>query len=95
MHGGVPKGAGYYHVNVSLFDDKSRAPIADAQVQMQLEQPGLTTVTTELEPMLIGAGSYGNYIKPEARTFYRITLSIARPQGTTRLVEAKFEHKFE
>lgn len=95
MHGGVPKSAGYYHVNVSLFDEKTRAPIDGAQVQMQLEQPGLTSATTELEPMLIGAGSYGNYIKPQTRTFYRITLRIARPQGATRLVEAKFEHKFE
>ncbi len=95
MHGGVPKGAGYYHVNVSLFDEKTRAPIGDAQIQMQLEQPGLSSTTTELEPMLIGAGSYGNYIKPEPRAFYRITLHIARSQGTTRLVEAKFEHRFQ
>ena len=95
MHGGVPRGAGYYHVNVSLFDEKTGAPIDDAQVQMQLEQPGLASATTELEPMLIGVGSYGNYIKPQPRTTYHITLRILRPQAAPRLVEAKFEHKFE
>jgi hypothetical protein len=24
MHGGIPKGSGYYHVNVSLFDESRR-----------------------------------------------------------------------
>ena len=64
MHGGIPKGSGYYHVNVSLLDQKSRAPINDAHVQMQFHLPDLTSVTTELEPMAIGPGSYGNYMKP-------------------------------
>ena len=30
MHGGVPKGSGYYHLNVSLFDRMSGAPVPDA-----------------------------------------------------------------
>lgn len=94
MHGGIPKGEGYYHVNVSLFDEKSRAPINGAQVQMQFEQPGLSSATTELEPMAIGAGSYGNYMKAEPKTPYRITLRIARP-GAIRTVETKFERRFE
>jgi cytochrome c5 len=94
MHGGIPEGSGYYHVNVSLFDEKSRAPINDAQVQMQLEEPGLTRTTTKLEPMAIAAGSYGNYMEPRPRIRYRITLRIQRPQAT-RTVEAKFEHRFE
>ncbi len=94
MHGGIPRGSGYYHVNVSLFDEKSRAPIDDAHVQMQFEQPGLTSAETELEPMVIAAGSYGNYIKPQRRSRYRITLRIHSPR-MTRTVEAKFEHRFE
>ncbi len=94
MHGGIPRGSGYYHVNVSLFDEKSRAPIDDAHVQMQFEQPGLTSAETELEPMAIAAGSYGNYIKPQRRSRYRITLRIHSPRAT-RAVEAKFEHQFE
>jgi len=94
MHGGIPTGSDYYHVNVSLIDEKTRAPIDDALVQMQLEQPGLTSTETKLEPMVISAGSYGNYIKPQHRTSYRITLRIRR-LGATRTIEAKFEHRFE
>jgi cytochrome c5 len=92
MHGGIPKGSGYYHVNVSLFDEKSRAPINNAQVHMQFDWPGLDSIPVELEPMMLG-GSYGNYVKPQPGTSYRITLRIKR-QGATRTVEAKFERTF-
>jgi len=94
MHGGVPSGAGHYHVNVTLFDELTRAPINDATIKMHLEQRGLTSIGTELEPMLNGVGSYGNYVKPQPKTSYVIALHIARP-GATRDVEAKFEHRFE
>lgn len=94
MHGGVPSGAGYYHVNVSLFNEITRAPINDAQITMELEQRGRTGIETKLEPMSIGVGSYGNFIKPQPDTSYLITLHIARP-GAARGVEAKFEHRFE
>jgi cytochrome c5 len=93
MHGGIPKGAGYYHLNVSLFDQKSHTPVDDAQVKMQFDWPGLTSTPIELEPMLIG-GSYGHYVKPQPGTPYVITLSIKRP-GASGAVEAKFQHKFE
>jgi cytochrome c5 len=92
MHGGIPKGSGYYHVNVSLFDEKTRAPINNAQVQMQFDWPGLDSIPVELEPMMLG-GSYGKYVKPQPGTSYRITLRIKRP-GTTRTVEANFESTF-
>lgn len=94
MHGGIPKDPGHYHVNVSLIDEKSRSPIDDAHVQMQFEQPGLTSAAIELEPMVSYAGSYGNYIKPQRKTTYRITFRIRRA-GATRTVEAKFRQKFE
>lgn len=94
MHGGIPTGSGYYHVNVSLFDEERRAPISDAKVQMHFEQPGLTSAETALEPMTIGAGSYGNYINPLPRTPYLITLSIDRP-GANATIEAKFKQRFD
>lgn len=94
MHGGIPKGSGYYHVNVTLYDAKSRAPIDDAKVQIQLKEPGLNFTTTELERMAIGSGSYGNYTKPEPGSRYVITLRVDRP-GATQPVEAKFNHRFE
>ena len=92
MHGGVPKSSGYYHVNVSLFDEKTRAPIKNAHVQMQFDWPGLDSIPVELEPMMLG-GSYGNYVKPRPGTSYRITLRIKRP-GVTQTVETKFERTF-
>jgi cytochrome c5 len=91
MHGGVPKGSGYYHVNVSLFDQKSRAPISDAQVQLQIDWPGSFSTPLKLEPMLLG-GSYGNYVKPQPGTSF-ITVRINRP-GEKEAVVARFEHKF-
>lgn len=94
MHGGIPQDPGYYHVNVSLFDEKSNAPISDAKVQMRYEQPGLTSAEIELEPMTIGAGSYGNYIKPLAKQSYLVTLRIERP-GAVGTIEAKFKRRFE
>jgi cytochrome c5 len=93
MHGGVPKGSGYYHVNVSLFDEKSRAPITDAHVQMQFDWPGLASAPIELEPMLPGSGSYGSYVKPQPGTPYLITLRI-EPSGTARPVTVRFRRKF-
>ena len=94
MHGGIPQGSGYYHLNVSLFDAKSRAPIDNAQVQMRFEQAGRTGTLTKLERMEIGAGSYGNYVKPQPRYPYNINLRIEMP-GATQAVEARFEHSFE
>ncbi len=93
MHGGIPKGSGYYHLNVSLLDEKSRAPINDAQVQMQFDWPGLNSPPSKLEPMLLD-GSYGKYVKPQPGTSYLITLHIKRP-GENRTVDVKFKHKFE
>jgi len=43
--------------------------------------------------MMVGAGSYGNYIKPHPGTSYQITLQIQRP--ATQTVETKFEYKFD
>jgi len=95
MHGGVPQGPGYYHVNVSLYDAKSRAPINDAHIQMQFARPGLDSTSIKLQPMSIGVGgSYGNYVKPQPGTSYAITLNIHRP-GASDSVEAKFQHAFE
>lgn len=94
MHGGIPSGSGHYHVNVSLLDVKSQAPLDSARVEFRLEQPGLTSVSTLLEPMGVGAASYGNYIKPRGKTVYLVTVRVLRP-GTTRAVEAQFNHRFD
>jgi cytochrome c5 len=94
MHGGIPRGSGYYHVNVSLYDTAWQAPVDDAKVEMEIAEPGLSKTTTELQHMAIGGGSYGNYVKPYAGKRYLITLRIHRP-GATEAIEEKFSHRFE
>lgn len=91
MHGGVPSGSGNYHVNVSLLDRTSKAPITDARVEVQFEQPGLTSETKPLEPVVINkAASYGNYVKLRSKTQYVVTVRIRQP-GNPQPVEARFE----
>jgi len=93
MHGGIPEGPGHYHVNVSLLDAKTQAPINDATVEIRLEQPGLTSTSVSLEPMGVGAASYGNYLKPARGASYVITVRAQR-RGSSNAVEAKFDHRF-
>lgn len=94
MHGGVPQAPGIYHINVSLFDKQTRQPISDAKVEMRFVLSGRTSSAIELEPMEIGAGSYGNYVQPQPRYPYGIALRITRP-GATHALRTKFEHTFE
>lgn len=94
MHGGVPTGSGYYHVNVSLLESSSNAPINGAQVEVLLEEPGMARESKTLEPMGIGAASYGNYLKVRTNTPYIVTVRVRKP-GSSRAEEARFEHRFE
>jgi cytochrome c5 len=94
MHGGIPAGPGYYHVNVSLLDAKNQAPINDANVEIRIEQPGLNSTSKTLEPMAVGAASYGNYVKLQKKTSYLITVRV-QTSGSTRTVEASFDHRVE
>jgi cytochrome c5 len=93
MHGGIPEAPGYYHINASLYDAKTRTPIHGAQIQMQFGSPGLVGTVMTLEPMSL-AGSYGNYVKPQPGSPYLIGLSIKKP-GESGTIEARFEHTFE
>jgi cytochrome c5 len=94
MHGGIPSGADYFHVNVSLLDAKKQAPIDGANVEIRIEQPGLSGASKTLEPMAVGAASYGNYVKLQKKNSYLITVRVQTP-GSTRTVEAKFDHRVE
>jgi cytochrome c5 len=94
MHGGIPSGSGYYHVNVSLLDARTQAPINDANVEVRIERPGLSGASKALEPMAVGAASYGDYVKLEKKTSYLVTVRVQTP-GSTRTIEAKFDHRVE
>lgn len=93
MHGGVPGGAGQYHVNVSLFDAKTGAAIPDAQVEVEIDEVGMTSESKKLEPIVIhDTASYGNYFKLSGKTSYVIIVRVRKPDSS-RSVEAKFEYK--
>lgn len=93
MHGGVPSGSGNYHVNVSLLDAASKERIADAKVEVRVEQPGLSGETKALEQVVINkVASYGNYVRMAAKATHVVTVRITRP-GSSQQVEAKFDFK--
>lgn len=89
MHGGVPSGSGYEHVNVTIFDHATMIPVPSARVTATVEEVGLTSESKTLQPMT-AAGSYGNYFRMTSKNAYRVTVHIATPEST-RAIEAKFE----
>jgi cytochrome c5 len=93
MHGGVPGGAGHYHVNVSLLNAASKAPVGDAKVEIRVAQAGMPGESIALEPVVINnAPSYGNYVRLRGKSSYLITVRIQKPDSS-RPVETKFEHR--
>ena len=91
MHGGVPTGKGYYHVNVSLFDSKTNAPIADAQVKVTVSDPVMGGETKSLQLMATpNAPSYGNYFRISGMNPHTVTVHVRRP-GAAREITAKFD----
>jgi len=93
MHGGIPSGKGYYHVNISLFDSKTRAAITDAQVEAGVREPVSGGETKKLELVRINnTQSYGNYFRMSSNNPYTITVLIRKP-GSSRVIEARFDFK--
>ena len=95
MHGGIPGGKGHYHVNISLFDSKTRGVIADAQVEASVADPVMGAVTKKLELVALNnIKSYGNYFRMPGKDPYAITVKIRRP-GTSRTIEARFNFRHD
>ncbi len=93
MHGGVPAGRDYFHVNISLFDSKTRAVVTDAQVEVRIAEPVTGGQTKKLELVTIDKmKSYGSYFRMPSNNPYTITVSIQRP-GMARVAEAKFDYR--
>ena len=90
MHGGIPAGKGYYHVNVSLFDSTTGAPIADAKVKATVSDPVMGGETRTLELMATPPPSYGNYFRISGMNSHTITVRIRRPNAA-REITAKFD----
>jgi cytochrome c5 len=97
MHGGVPRGPDYYHVNVSLWDHATGAPVDDAKVAVEIDTLGTPAASElkSLEPtMALGAGSYGNYVIMKRHAGYAITVQVQTPR-TSAVTRARFEYKLD
>ena len=93
MHGGVPRGEDYYHLNVSLYDSATKAPVTDAAVTATVSDPVMGGQTKSLELMAIGEGiSYGNYFQIAGLNPHIITVRIDRP-GAPGPITASFDFK--
>lgn len=87
----IPSGKGYYHLNISLADNKSRVPVTDAQVRVQVSD-GMNTESKALGLVAANnAASYGNYFRFTSGNSYNITAEIRRPGVPA--IEAKFAFK--
>ena len=92
--GGVPRGADYYYINVSLADNKTQAPIANARVEVDVQEVGLTSESKNLEPMSAGPGSYGNYVHMKKNAAYVVTVQV-RTADNAGATKARFEYKLQ
>jgi cytochrome c5 len=88
----IPTGKGYYHMNISLVDNKSQVQVTDAVVKLKVSD-GMRSETKTLN--LVGANnaiSYGGYFQLASGNAYNITAEIERP-GVASAIEAKFAFK--
>ena len=93
MHGGIPRGRDYYHVNVSLIDSATKAEIADARVEVTVEDPVTGGETKRLELMATeNRISYGQFFRMPGKDPYSITVRIQRP-GAPPAVSTKFSFR--
>jgi len=93
MHGGIPRGKGYYHLNVSLLNSATKAEITDAHVEATVEDPVMGEDTKALDTMVFNDTiSYGNYFRMPGHDPYRITVHITKPGGA-RPVSAEFDFR--
>ena len=77
MHGGIPRGEDYYHLNVSLYDSATGVPITDATVSATVSDPVMGGQSKNLELMAIGDSiSYGNYFRITGLNPHTITVQI-------------------
>ena len=94
MHGGIPRGPDYYHVNVTLWNRATNASINNAQVSVQIQEQSGGIKSETLEPMAIGTGSYGGYVKMQKDRSYMIIVQVRTPESPT-VTNARFEYKIE
>lgn len=92
-HGGVSATPHQHHVVVAVFNTKTGARIADADVTAIVGESDATPITKTLESMSIaGKVSYGNFFQMSSPYKYRFTIKV-RPHGAQgRTVDFEFQH---
>jgi cytochrome c5 len=90
--GVAPAGKGVYHVNISLRDAASKAPIGDASVEARVANTLGGTSRKLAAKSFNGVPSYVADFRMEGRETYTITAQIRR-KGASQPSEAKFEFK--
>jgi cytochrome c5 len=92
LHGGIPGGSGYHHVNVSVFDTVTQAPVAGASVQLDVEQLGMGREPKALEAVTVAGGpSHGAYVRLAPKGNYTFHVRVSRPGMPP--VEVKFQER--
>lgn len=93
MHGGIPTGSSYYHLNISVLDAATKTPVKDAIVEAKVADPVMGDQVKRLEPMAFDNSlSYGNYFRLPGRNPYTIAVVI-RPPGAARPIETTFNFR--
>lgn len=93
MHGGIPSGSGYHHINVSVFDSASQVQVTGATVEFEYEQLGMGGQKATLEPATVaGQTSYGAYVRLAPKATYNFVVRVTKP-GTKQEVQVKFQEK--
>lgn len=88
----VPAGRGFYHLNISLADNRTHAALKDAQVSVSVSD-GMSVQSKSLDPLVANdAVSWGNYFKFDSGAAYNITAQIKRP-GVAHAIVANFDFK--
>jgi len=77
-HGGIPRGRGWHHVLIALFDTNTGERITDAEVTARVEDVArIQSGEKRLEPMLIaGTVTFGNYFSMPTRDPYSIHVKV-------------------
>jgi len=95
MHGGVPGGKHFHHLQIALFDARTNARITDASVSATISEVGLAGSLQELEPFAIGdALTYGGYFGFSKLDLYKIEVRATLPDGD-RVIEHSFEYRHQ
>jgi cytochrome c5 len=92
MHGGIPRGKDQYHINVSLFDVKTRQAITGAQVEVTVNDAVSGEQKKKMEAVSFNAvQSYGNYFRLPNPGSYTVGVRVNRPGG--KPIDVKFDYK--